>query len=68
MPALVVAMAGKPDLLQDAGGAGIPGVGEYEPGTTVQGKKGCCLAGRRPGDHDATVLTSAKDAPPGSRT
>ena len=56
------------DLLQDAGGAGIPGVGEYEPGTTVQGKKGCCLAGRRSGDHEATVLTSAKDAPPESRT
>ena len=28
------------DLLEDAGGAGVPGVGEHEAGTGVQGEEG----------------------------
>ena len=39
------------DLLEDAGGPGIPGVREHEAGTGVQGEEGGGLVGRGSGGH-----------------
>jgi hypothetical protein len=55
------------DLLEDRGGPGVPGVGEHEAGTGVQGKEGGCLVGRRCGGHEPTTSTSANDTPQDNR-
>ena len=59
MPALVVAMAGKP-VCRGCGEAGHPRRWEVRSRGHCGKKKGGCLARRRSGDHEATLLTSAK--------
>ena len=43
------------DLLEDAGGAGVPGVGEHEAGPGVQGEEGGRLVARRSGGHQPII-------------
>src|SRR4029079_614343 len=54
------------NLLEDTGGTGIPGVGEHEARTSVQGKEGGCLVGRRSRRHEAAEWTSAVSTAPSS--
>ena len=63
MPALVVAMAGKPTCSRIRAEPASQAFGMHEAGAVVQGEKGGCLGGGQ----EPTTSTSAWSAPPESR-